>query len=408
MFKETLDRWLIYSASFLRTFTIGMIAVLLAIFLMKSGFSKTQIGIVVSVGLIGAATGNLLVTLFADRFGRRRALVFYAALSAIGAVSICFTTSFFAVLIAAFFGMINARGKDRGAACIIETAVLPGLDASKTRTKSFAMYALVQDIGLAIGGIAAGLPTLLSHCYGLPELISYKFTFGICASLMLLSAILYLYLSPNTEVPLKKVKGPFSLEGKKVIAKISGLFALDSMASGFLTSALLAYYFYERFGIQIETLGLLFFFSRCLNAASYFGSVWLSKRIGLLRSMVFTHTPSHFLLVAIALSPTFPLAVVFFLLRESLVEMDVPTRQSYVMAIVKPEERVKAAGITQTVRLLGWAIAPAFAGLVMHNVSIASPLFIGAGIKITYDMLLYLSFRKIKPPEEKQLEESSA
>ena len=294
--------------------------------------------------------------------------------------------------------MLNARGKDRGAALVVESAILPSLEANCCRTKSFAWYALIQDVALALGGIAAGLPTLLSYFCNISELLAFKLAFGICGSFMLLSAIFYYYLSNKVEIPVTKVKFSFSPEGKKVIKKLACLFGLDSLAGGFLTSALVAYYFYERFDVPIEALGLLFFFARCLNAFSYFGAVWLSKRVGLLNSMVFTHTPSHFLLIAVAFAPTFSLAVFFFLLREMLVEMDVPTRQSYMMAIIKPEDRVKAAGITQMVRLLGWSIAPAFAGLIMQHVSLASPLFIGAGIKITYDMLVYFNFRKIKPP----------
>lgn len=400
MNREIVDRCLIYAAAFLRAFCIGLIAVLLAIYLMKSGLSKTQVGIVVSVGLIGAAIGNLLVTCFGDFFGRRKTLVIYALLSAIGVLAICVSENFYAILATAFFGMLNARGKDRGAALVVESAILPSLESNQCRTQAFAWYSLVQDIGLAIGGVAAGLPTLFTYFVDIPELIAFRATFGLCAAVMGISAILYCYLSDKAEVPYSNVKFTFSPDGKKVITKLAALFSLDSLAGGFLTSALVAYYFYERFDVQVEALGALFFVARCLNAVSYFGSVWLSKRMGLVNAMVFTHTPSHFCLIAIAFAPTFPIAVAFFLLREALVEMDVPTRQSYVMAIVKPEERVKAAGITQMVRLAGWAVAPAFAGYIMQEFSLASPLFIGAGIKLTYDMLLFLSFRKIKPPEE--------
>lgn len=400
MKRETKDRCLIYGSAFLRSLCIGMIAVLLAIYLTKVGFTKTQIGVVVSVGLFGAAMGNLFVTFFGDSLGRRKVLFTYALLSALGAVSVCVFQNFYSVLVAAFFGMLNARGKDRGAALVLESAILPSLEESRDRTKAFAWYSLTQDVGLALGGVAAGLPTALAYIGAVPEALSYQYTFGIYAILMMLTGIFYCFLSEKTEVPIQKMKFGLSADGKKVITKLASLFALDSLAGGFLTSTLIAYYFYERFEVPVETIGIIFFFARCLNAVSNLGTVWLAKRIGLLNTMVFTHSPSHLFLIAIALSPTFPIAVCFFLLRELLVEMDVPARQSYVMAVVKPEERTKAAGITQMVRMMGWAVAPIFAGYVMQEFALAYPLYIGAGIKLTYDTLVFISFRKIKPPEE--------
>lgn len=399
MDRRKWDQTLIYCASFIRAFSIGMIAVLMAIYLMKVGFTKAQVGIVVSVGLMGGATGNLFVTFFGDCLGRRKVLFGYALLSALGAIAVCVSTNFYTILLAAFFGMINARGKDRGAAVVLESAILPSLETSSERTKAFAWYSLFQDVGLALGGLGAGLPTAISYYWNVPEMISFQASLGIYAFLMLVAGICYLFLSDRTEVSMEKANFQLSPEGKKVITKLASLFALDSLAGGFLTSTLIAFYFYERFEVPVEAIGILFFCSRLLNALSYFGSVWLSKRIGLINAMVFTHSPSHLCLIAVAFSPTFPIAVFFFLLRECLVEMDVPTRQSYVMAVVKPEERTKAAGITQMVRMAGWAAAPAFAGLIMQF-SLSSPLFIGAGIKLTYDFLMYLSFRKIQPPEE--------
>lgn len=400
MFNQFSSRQLIYSSAFLRSLAIGMIAVLLAIFLMKIGFSKTEVGIVVSVGLIGAGLGNLFVSFFGDRLGRRKTLVIYSLLSGAGALALCFSSSFYVVLAAAFFGMINARGKDRGAALVIETAILPSLETDQNRTRAFAFYALVQDLGLAVGAVAAGLPTLFSSFLGIEQLAAFQITLVVYSCIMLLSAILYCYLPVTTEVPLDKIKFEFSPEGRKMVTKLSSLFALDSLAGGFLTSTLISFYFYERFNVGVETIGIIFFIARGLNAVSYFGAVWLSKKIGLINAMVFTHSPSHLFLIAIALAPNFPIAVCFFLLREALVEMDVPTRQSFVMAVIKPEERVKASGIFQMVRMMGWAAAPVFAGYVMQEFSLGSPLYIGAGIKLSYDALVFISLRRLKAPEE--------
>jgi predicted MFS family arabinose efflux permease len=183
--------------------------------------------------------------------------------------------------------------------------------------------------------------------------------------------------------------------------KISSLFGVDSLAGGFLTTALLAVFFYEQFGVSEAAIGLLFFGARVLNAVSHLGAAWLASRIGLVNTMVFTHIPSSLLLMTVPFSPTFPVAAALFLVREGLVEMDVPTRQSYVMAVVRAEERTFASGVTHLVRLVGWATAPAFAGLLMRGLSVGAPLFVGAAMKIAYDVLLYAAFRKQRPPEER-------
>jgi predicted MFS family arabinose efflux permease len=188
--------------------------------------------------------------------------------------------------------------------------------------------------------------------------------------------------------------------GRRTLTKISALFAIDSVGGGFLTTALLSYFFYERFGVGANEIGLLFFIARIANAGSHFVAAWLARRIGLVNTMVFTHIPSSVLLLTVPLMPDFTTAALLFLLRESLVEMDVPTRQSYVMAVVRPEERTFASGITHLVRLAGWAIAPAFAGLLMAGHSLALPIYVGAAMKISYDIALWRAFSGLKPPEE--------
>ena len=172
------------------------------------------------------------------------------------------------------------------------------------------------------------------------------------------------------------------------------------MAGGFLTTALLSFFFYERFGVDLAAIGVLFFIARVANAFSHLGAAWLAKRIGLVNTMVFTHIPSSVLLLTVPFMPNFTTAAILFLLRESLVEMDVPTRQSYVMAVVRPEERTFASGVTHLVRLAGWAFAPAFAGMLMSGTSLAVPLYIGASMKIFYDLVLWRAFRSVRPPEE--------
>ncbi|MGH7857715.1 MAG: MFS transporter, partial [Candidatus Binatia bacterium] len=212
--------------------------------------------------------------------------------------------------------------------------------------------------------------------------------------------LLYSRLSSSVEAPGGGKRLALTPHTRAVLQKISALFAVDGLAGGFLSTALLSYFFFLRFGVSEGVIGALFFGARLLNAISHLGAAWLARRIGLVNTMVFTHVPGSLLLVTVAFAPTFPVAAVLFLLREGLVQMDVPTRQSYVMAVVRPEERTVASGVTHLVRLVTWAVAPPLAGRFMQDVSLATPLVVGAAMKIVYDVLLYAAFRREKPPEE--------
>ncbi|HEY0990416.1 MAG TPA: hypothetical protein VGD80_25360, partial [Kofleriaceae bacterium] len=189
---------------------------------------------------------------------------------------------------------------------------------------------------------------------------------------------------------------------RAIVVRISSLFAIDSLAGGFLTTAMLSFVFFERFGVSEAVVASLFFGARILNAVSHLGAAWLALRIGLVNTMVFTHIPSSLLLISVAVAPSFPVAAVLFLIREGLADMDVPTRQSYVMAVVEPSERTVVSGITTLVRVAAWAVAPGFAGLIMTGDTMFLPLVIGAAMKITYDLVLWRAFRGIKPPEERR------
>ncbi|RUR24268.1 MFS transporter [Legionella qingyii] len=396
------DRFILYSTAFLRALALGMIGVLLAIYLAKIQFSPNEIGYVISIGLVGGTTAALIVTFFGDYFGRRRLLIVIALLSALGGIIIVFATNIIIVSIAAFIGILNGMGRDRGASLILEQAILPSTTSDADRTGAFAWYSILQDIGIATGGLIASVPTLLYRVGHINLLLSFRITIIIYSSLMLVTAFLYLKLSPNVEVSIKQVKLTISKQSKKILWKISALFTVDSVSGGFLGAALLSFFFYERFHVSVGIIAVLFFFGRILNSLSYLGATWLSKHIGLVNTMVFTHIPSSLILIVIAMMPStvFWIAALLFLLREALVEMDVPTRESYVMAVIRPEERTFASGITHLVRLGGWSVAPAFAGVLMQYIGVSTPLIIGAVMKIGYDLLLYLGFRKIKPPEE--------
>jgi MFS family permease len=395
------DRRILYAAAFVRALAVGVTGVLMALYLSELNLSPAKIGLVISAGLGGGAVATWVAMLRADQLGRRRFLMVLALFGTLGGVLFALSPAALLVLLTtAFLGMVNGMGRDRAAALVVEQAALPSTVSDQQRTRAFAWYNVLQDSGHALGALLAGIPTLLQSQAGLDTQLSMRLVLGLCAALILSTLILYSRLSPGVEVKTRSKPARVTRRTRRVLLGISSLFALDSLGGGFLTTALLAYFFFERFGVGVASIALLFFGARLLNAVSHLGAAWLAKRIGLVNTMVFTHIPSSLLLVAVAFAPSFYLAAFLFWFREALVEMDVPTRQSYVMAVVGPEERTFASGITQLVRLGAWSIAPSIAGFLMAGTSLAAPLFAGAGVKIAYDVWLYFAFRGLKPPEE--------
>jgi len=375
-----------------------MVGVLFGIYLAQQGLPPARIGLIVALGLTGGALAALLVTLFGDHLGRRAALLTLSLFSAAGGVVVAFSTGDWLLAAGAFIGMVNGMGRDRGAAQVLEQALLPATVSNRQRTRAIAWYSVLQDLGHAAGALLAALPTVLQHA-GVTEFAALRVALLFYAALQAASGIAYLRMPVVAPSP-AAVRVRVSAHTRRILWKVSSLFALDSLGGGFLTTSLLSFFFFERFAVSAATIGVLFAAARTANAFSHLGAAWLAARIGLVNTMVFTHIPSSLLLVTVAVVPSFPIAAALFLLRESLVEMDVPTRQSYLMAVVRPEERTVSTGVTHLVRLGGWAVAPAAAGVLMQGIGLALPLFIGAGMKISYDLLLYVSFRAHKPPEE--------
>ena len=393
------DRRILYATALLRATTTGLFGVLAGAYLARLGLSPTNIGIVVAAGLAGAAAAAALATIAADRWGRRRFLLATAWLSVAGTVAFAFASSPLALGAAAFVGMLNGMGRDRGAALVIEQALLPSTSTDAQRTRVIAVYTMLQDFGHAGGALLAGLPSLLAAGRDAAGVGPHRATLLGCAVVGVVIVALYLRLGAidgHAAAP-----RPVSAATRRMLTRISALFLIDGLGGGFLTTALLAYFFFERFGASEAIVAALFFGARIMNAVSHLGAAWLAKRIGLVRTMVFTHIPSSLLLVSVAVAPSFTVAALLFLLREGLVEMDVPTRQSYVLAVVAPEERTLASGVTNLVRLGAWAIAPAFAGAIATGTSLVAPLVIGATMKIAYDVMLYVAFRQLPPPEER-------
>ncbi len=398
---STRDRKLLYATALLRATATGLAAVQLGIYLTVRGLPAATIGYVVAAGLAGAGLAALLVTLAGDAHGRRRVLIELAILGALGGLLLAWGSAPVVLGAAAFVGMLNGMGRDRGGALIVEQAILPGTVSDRERTRALAWYNVFQDVGHAAGALLAGLPRIFESSLSLSRVDGHRATLVVYAVLLLALVTLYARLSPAVERGRATAGVRVSPESRRILTRITALFALDSLGGGFLTTALLSYFFFERFGAGEGTIALLFFGARVLNALSHLGAAWLARRIGLVNTMVFTHMPSSLLLVTVAIVPDFPIAAALFLVREGLVEMDVPTRQSYVLAVVRPEERTFASGVTNLVRMAMWAIGPAFAGVFMQHVSLMTPLVAGAAMKLLYDVLLYRAFRAVRPPEER-------
>jgi len=404
------DLLLIDAAGFLRSLGVGLTGVVLGIYLFRIGLSSVAIGLVIAAGLVGSALATVIVSFSADRLGRRRSLLVLSLLSAIGGLALAVSPALPVLLIMAFVGTLNGTGTDRSASFALDQAVVPGLVPDSRRTWSLAWYNVLLDGGGSLGALGAGLPILLQRHLVFSMLSAYRVLFFGYCGLCLVVAGLYLLLSPAIEITnapaLRNISAWIAPESKKIVAKLTALFSLDAFGGGFLTDALVAYWFFRRFGIPEHDLGLVFFAVHILNAGSHLGAAWLARRIGLVNTMVFTHLPSSLFLIAVPFAPSFKWAVLLFLCREALVEMDVPTRQSYVAALVRPSERTFASGITNLARNVFWAVGSATAGLLMQALTFSAPLLIGGGAKVTYDLFLYRAFRRLKPPEERKSAET--
>ena len=394
------DVTLIYAAAWLRSFGIGFLGVVLGVFLYRQGFNSTAIGLVVAAGLAGAAAATAVVTLKADRIGRRKTLFVLSLLTAAGVFPLILGSGIAVLAPVAFFGMLNGMGTDRSAAFALEQAIIPGLVSDQRRTWSLAWYNLVLDASGALGALAGGIPLVAERWWNMDLNASYRALFICYVAASLVSGGLYLFLTSQVEIRDTKEPAKVLPATRATVTKLAALFSVDSLGGGLLTDALVSYWFFRRFGVAENKLAILFFAVHVLNALSHLGAAALAKRIGLVKTMVFTHLPSSIFLIAASFAPSARWAVALFLLRESLVEMDVPTRQSYVAAMVRPSERTFASGVTNLTRNMSWAVSASVAGVFMQRISLSFPLFLGGSLKIVYDLLLWRAFRHAAPPEE--------
>src|SRR5882757_1425567 len=336
------DRRIVFAAGFLRAVANGLIGVIAGIYLAELGFEPATWGAILGFGVAGTAVGAAGVMFWGDRIGRRRWLIMLGVIAAAGGAVFAFASQAVVLGAAAFLGMLNSLGKDRAAALALEQAILPSTGDDAGRTRAFAWYNVIQDIGHGLGAALAVLPPFLRDFAGVDPLDSLRAAVILYAVFYAVTAVLYLGLSSQAESPTAALRAEVSPQSRAILAKMSFLFALDSFAGGFQGSALFAYFFHAQYGASEAAIGLLFVGARIMNAFSHLGAAWLASRIGLVNTMVFTHTPSSLLTFTIPFTGSFEIAAILFLLREGLSEMDVPTRQSYLMAVVKPEERTFA------------------------------------------------------------------
>ena len=399
------DGKLLLWARTVRTFSYGFLSVILAIYLKLIGFNEILIGVVLTATLVNSVIFNLLSSAYADRIGRKKILTLYAVLMVISAVIFFFTNNYVALIIAALIGTINVTGSEVGAFLSLEQAILPQtVNNIKKRNSIFALYNMVGTFAMSGGVLVSGLPNFLEQHYGLDQISAIKTLFVFYAILALVVMAIYLTLSKGVEIQPKNgqsiPQNKISPQTRGIITKLSSLFAVDSFGGGFVIQSIVAFWFYSRFGADLTMLSYIFSAAGVLTAVSFLLATKIASKIGLVNTMVFTHIPSNILLILLAFAPNFSVGILLYLARMSLSQMDVPTRQSYIIAIVNENERVAAAGITNTSRNVAQAVSPSLAGVVIQILSLSAPFVVGGILKIAYDIGIFASFRKIKPPEE--------
>jgi MFS family permease len=396
------DGWLLFATRFVRLFAYGALSVVLVLYLVGLGLSEADTGLLLTATLLGDTLISLVLTTQADRIGRRRTLTIGALLMAAAGLVFAFTGRMWLLVVAGTIGVISPSGQEVGPFLSIEQAALAQVVPDRQRTGVFAWYTLTGSLASALGALAAGFLTeSLQRTWAPIE--SYRAVVVAYAALGVALGLLFRLASRAVDARAADARPGLSglRRSHRVVLRLSALFALDSFGGGFVVQSFVAYWFFLRFGVEPKTLGTLFFAANLVAGGSALVASRLADRIGLVNTMVVTHLPSNVLLILIPLMPTLPLATLMLLLRFSISQMDVPTRQSYTMAVVSPDERAAAAGITGVARTTGAALSPLFAGLLFGHPSLMNvPFYIAGALKIAYDLLLYRAFRAVKPPEE--------
>lgn len=399
------DGRILFAARATRMFGYGLVSVVLVLYLAAIGLRDAQIGLLLGVTLAGDAAISLWLTTHADRIGRRRVLLAGAALVVLAGIAFAATDAFPVLVIAAIIGVISPSGNEVGPFLAVEQASLSQLTPDRERTRVLAWWNLTGSCSTAAGALAGGALAGLLIADRWEPAAAYRAVVVGYALVGIAMALLFTRLTPAVEAPRvvdRSVARRLGLHrSQRTVARLSALFALDAFGGGFVVQSLIAYWFAIRFGVGPGLIGGVLFVANILAGLSALAASRIAARIGLVNTMVFTHLPSNVLLILVPLMPTLELAIVVLLVRFSISQMDVPTRQSYTMAVVDPDERAAAAGVTGIARTVGAAMAPVISAPLMGVAGLAGlPFAIAGSLKIAYDLLLYRAFRTLRPPEE--------
>ncbi|HYR00861.1 MAG TPA: MFS transporter [Casimicrobiaceae bacterium] len=382
-----------------RAFGDGFVSVLLPLYLLELGYRPLQVGVIATATLLGSGVLTLAVGLRAHRFAYRTLLLGATALMAATGIGFAYVTAFWPLLAIAVVGTLNPSSGDVSVFLPLEHAALSRLASDRQRTAVFARYSLVGSVAAAVGSAAAALPGLLTAPTGLTMREALQAMFALYALLAVLAAAAYRGLPRTHESAGARRAAPLG-ESKRRVWTLAALFSLDAFGGGFVVQSMVALWLYQRFGLSLASAGLFFFWTGLLSALSFLVAVRIAGRIGLVNTMVFTHLPANVCLVLVPFAPDLVWAIALLLVRAALSQMDVPTRSSYVMAIVLPAERPAAASVTSVPRSLASAASPFLAGWLLTVSPFGWPLLVAGSVKILYDMLLLAFFRGVRPPEE--------
>jgi len=392
------DLFLLYAARAARNFGDGFAVIVLPAYLQTIGFGAAEIGVIAAAALLGSALLTLAMGFLAARFDLRTLLLAGAFLMTATGFAVPNLAGVITIAIAVFIGTMNPTTGDIGVLVPIEHAMLAREASDEERTKTFARYSLIGAIATAAGALAAATPSLLQSI-GFSPRTSLQVMFYAYAGLGIVSAAFYHFLPKTRAVEQSRASAPLG-PSRSVVYRLAALFSLDAFAGGFAVQSLIALWLFQRFDLSLSAASLFFFWSNVLTAFSYPVAARLAKRFGLVNTMVFTHIPSSLCLILAAFTPKLWLVLALLLVRSALSQMDVPTRTSYVMAVVTPEERPMAASVTAVPRSLASSLSPALAGVLLATPFSGLPLVVCGVLKIVYDVSLLYAFRHIKPPEE--------
>jgi MFS family permease len=397
---------LLFAMRILRMFGYGFLAVVLVLYLAALGLDPLTVGIVLTLTLVGDTLISLWLTTSADRIGRRRVLVAGSLLMAAAGIVFAVTSWAPLLILAATIGVISPTGNEVGPFLAVEQAGLSETTPDARRTATFAWYNLVGYVATAMGALGAGIVSQALIDGGVAAVDAYRAIVIGYALIGLAMAFGFSRLPATIEAKPREtlddgIRRRFGLgRSRSIVLRLSALFSIDAFAGGFIPLSLMAYWFHLHYGVEPGLLGAIFFGANLLSAVSSLSAARIASRIGLINTMVVTHIPSNVLLILVPLMPNLPLAIAVLLLRFSLSQMDVPTRQSYVMSVVEPGERSAAAGVTGIARTTGAALSPSISSVLVSSAGFASlPFFLAGGLKITYDVLLYRAFRTVRPRE---------